>query len=210
MIGGDLLRLLERLFRCLLEPEPAEREGLARADLALADVDDFEAAAAEIAGDAVGIVDARDDAESGQARFLGTGEKLHLDAGDGLDRGDELAAVRGLARRRCRQHVERLDVHLRRQCAEATDRGQSGGDGFGLEPAARLEAARKPAQLLLVEERRRRARQPLVDDETDGIGADVDDGDRPAAIGEPARRLVERAGLRTVGHASGEAWANQS
>ena len=76
MLGGDLLGLLQRLFRRLLEPQPAEREGLADADLALANIDDLEAAAAEIAGDAVGIVDAGDDAESGQPRLLGAGEEL--------------------------------------------------------------------------------------------------------------------------------------
>jgi len=51
--GDDLLRLLQRLLRDVLQREPAERQRLALADVMAADVDQFERAAAEVADDAV-------------------------------------------------------------------------------------------------------------------------------------------------------------
>ena len=104
------------------------------------------------------------------------------------------------------------DVHLRRQRAEAADRRQRRGDRLGLEPAARRQAAGEAAELLLVEQRRRRARQPLVDDETDRVRADVDDGDRAAAVrAGPARLRSGHGHVRSRSwHACGAAWANRS
>ena len=130
----------------------------------------------------------------------------------GLDRGDEFACrstPRAAPRSRARAATRRCICVGQR--AEAADRGQRRGDRLGLEPAARREAAGEPAQLLLVEERRRRAAEPLVDDETDRVRADVDDGDRAAAVGEPAGRAPSR-GLDSgrPGALAGEASANRS
>ena len=99
-------------------------------------------------------------------------------------------ASRGAAVARTWSAAARICVGQR---DEAADGGQRRGDRLGVEPAARGDAAAEAAQLLLVEERRRRAAEPLVDDEADRVRADVDDGDRPAAVGEPAGRLVARA-----------------
>ena len=51
-----------------------------------------------------------------------------------------------------------------------------------------MHLAAEPAQDLFVEERREAARQRLVDDETDRVRADVDDGDRRSGF---ARRMRE-------------------
>ena len=48
-----------------------------------------------------------------------------------------------------------------------------------------LHLAAEAGQHLLVEDRRRRARQPLVDDEAHRVRADVDDRDRRPVV-EPA------------------------
>ena len=115
--------------------------------------------------------------------------RQHVDrnAGDRLDRRDEFRAVRRLARRRRREHMQFLDSDLVGERLEAADRGQRRGDRLRVEPAARRDAAREAAELLLVEERRRRARQPLIDDEPDRVRADVDDGDRPWPLSRPGR-----------------------
>ena len=56
---------------------------------------------------------------------------------------------------------------------------------FGL--SVRKVPKSEAAQRLLVEDRRRRARAAFIDDETDGVGADVDDRDRRADGQSPPR-----------------------
>ena len=51
-----------------------------------------------------------------------------------------------------------------------------------------MHLAAEPAQDLFVEERREAARQRLVDDETDRVRTDVDDGNRRSGF---ARRMRE-------------------
>ena len=81
------------------------------------------------------------------------------------------------------------------QRLEAAHRGQRRGDRRRVEPARRLEPAGQAAQLLLVEQRRRRARQALVDDQPHRVRPDVDDRDRARAV-QPAGRLLGLRGQR--------------
>ena len=60
-------------------------------------VDQFERAAAEIADDAVRLVEARDDAERRKLRLALAGEHLDALAADALGRGDEFGPVVGIA-----------------------------------------------------------------------------------------------------------------
>ena len=65
--------------------------------------------------------------------------------------------------------------------------------GLGREQPGRLHFAAQPAQRLLVEQRGRAAREPLVDDEAHGIRADIDNGEWRTAIetcGSGFRRCV--------------------
>ncbi len=184
-VGDDLLRLLDRFLRPLLEAQPADRKRLALADRIALDVDHLEATAAEVAGDAVRAVNAGDDAERGEPRLLGAGEHVDRHAGDRLDRGDEFAAVRGFARRRRREHVHLLDGKFRRQRLETPDRRKRRGNRLGIQPAARLDAAGKAAQFLLVEERCCRSRQALIGHQPHRVRPDVDHRDRPRAVEAP-------------------------
>ena len=59
-----------------------------------------------------------------------------------------------------------------------------------------VASPRARPRVLLVEERRRRAAQALVDDETDRVRADVDDRDRPGAI-EATRRILDEGSPRS-------------
>ena len=56
----------------------------------------------------------------------------------------------------------------------------------------RDDAAAKTGQHLLVEQHGRRAGDALIDDQADGVRADVDDGQRPAVL-EPALRVCDHA-----------------
>ena len=51
-------------------------------------------------------------------------------------------------------------------------------DGLLAQSAGRGDRAAEPAQHFLVEQRRGRADRPLVDDEADRVGADIDHADR--------------------------------
>ena len=186
-VGGDLLGLLGRAVRGLLQPDAAEREGLAGAGGVAADIDHVDAAAAEVAGDAVRLVEAGDDPLRAQPGFLAAREHRRLGAGDRLDRSDEVRTVGGVADGGGGQHVQGRDAELLDQRGEAANGGQRRGDCRRLEPAARRQAATEAAQLLLVKERRGGAGEPLVDDQADGVGADVDDRNRPAAVETPGR-----------------------
>ena len=81
----------------VLQREAAERQRHAGPDPVPVDVGQLERAAAEIADDAVGLVEAGDDAERGQFRLALAGEDVDLGAADALGLGDEGLAVLGVA-----------------------------------------------------------------------------------------------------------------
>jgi len=68
-------------------------------NLVAAHVDQFERAAAEIADDAVGLVNARDDAERRQPGFHRARQDFDRDAADPFGLGDEVRSVGGVAAR---------------------------------------------------------------------------------------------------------------
>ena len=161
----------------VLQREAAERQRDAAAHAVAVHVDQFERAAAEIADDAVGLVEPGDDAERGILRFLLAGEHLDRLAADALGRLDELRPVLGIAAGGGRHAPQPRDAADVAQRAEAAQRVERLLDRVGGEQAGRLHLAAEAGEDLLVEDRRRRARQPLVDDEPHRVGADVDDGD---------------------------------
>ncbi len=121
------------------------------------DVDHLEAAAAEVAGNAVGVVDAGNNTERGEPRLFGARQHVDRHACDRFDGLDEFGTVRCFARRRRRQHMHLPDAKLTGDRLEAADRSERRGNRLRVEPPARLDAAGETAQLLFVEERRRRA-----------------------------------------------------
>ena len=74
------------------------------------DVDQFQRAAAEIADQAVGLMDARHDAERGQLRFALAGQDLDIRAADALRLRDEFWAVLGIAACRGRDPEHAVDA----------------------------------------------------------------------------------------------------
>ena len=83
-----------------------------------------------------------------------------------------------------------LDAENTRDRPEPRQGGERPLDAVATELPAGADRAAKPTEDLFVEQRRRTADRALVDDEADGVRADIDDADRlqfaePAAI--PAR-----------------------
>ncbi len=158
-------------------------------------VDQFERAAAEVAHDAIGIVNAGDDAERRQFGFARAGENLDLGAADPLGFGDEVGTVLGIAAGRGGDRVDAADLLNPAQRAKAPQRGQRLGDGVCRQQAGALDLAAEPAQRLLVEDRDEAARHPLINDETNRVRTDVDDSDAGGAF---ARPFHSRAPLRRL------------
>ena len=61
----DAFGALQRFLRCILQCQTAERQGYAAVNAVAAHVDQFQRAAAEIADDAVRLVNAGNDAKRG-------------------------------------------------------------------------------------------------------------------------------------------------
>jgi len=76
-----------------------------------AHVDQFERAAAEIADDAVGMMDAGDHAERRQPRLARAGQDLDLYGADALGLRNEVGTVGGVAARGGRDREHAADLH---------------------------------------------------------------------------------------------------
>ncbi|MHC2725751.1 hypothetical protein ACVMGE_008238 [Bradyrhizobium diazoefficiens] len=186
LLAHDTVGALERFVGEVLEREPAERQRHAAAHAVPAHVDQFERAAAEVADDAVGVVDAGNHAERRQPRLARARQDLDLHCADALGLGDEVGAVGGIAAGGGRDREHASDLHHAAQRAESLQRGQRLVDGVGREQARALHLAPEAAQRLLVEDRNEAPRQSLVDDEADRVGTDVDDRDARAALARPS------------------------
>ena len=115
-VAADMAaRLDDRSFGMFRQPDAAERQGDALADLSAGDIDKFERTAAEVADDAVGVVIAADDAERGEIGFLLAGQHAHLLTEDDLGPADEIRTVRCVARCSGRQHENSRGARLRGQ-----------------------------------------------------------------------------------------------
>ena len=112
---------------------------------------------------------------------------------DALGELDEGAAVLGVAACGGRNRQNSLHAHGRAQRPVAFERRQRVLDRVGGKKAGRLHLAAEAAQRLFVEERRRAARERLVDHEAHRVRADVDDGER--------RTVVEASGGVDLGAA---------
>jgi len=92
----DLLGLLDRLRRDVLQREPAQRKRQAGLHPMPLDLGQLERAAAEVADDPVGLVKARHDTERGKFGLALAGEDVDLGATNALGFCDEGLAVLGI------------------------------------------------------------------------------------------------------------------
>ena len=112
-------RLVDLVAGLIDEAQAAERQCRGVVEAVVIDVDDLEAAAAEIAGKTVGIEEAHADAVSGELGFLLARQDLNLGAGSLLGPGDEIVAILRLAHGGGGDGAQVLDLENSRDGAEA-------------------------------------------------------------------------------------------
>src|SRR5260221_486752 len=184
-----------------------ERQGGALADLTEIDGNELDAAAAEIADDAVGLRNPGDDAERREMPLGGAVEDIDGNPAAPRRFGDELAPIARIAHGGGGDDVEPRHPDGARERDEALQILQRRRDGVGIEAARPFEAAAETAQYFLVEQSERRAADAIVDDEPKRIRPDVDDGDATAEShggGDLVRRfgpVVEHQTRRRLGAA---------
>jgi hypothetical protein len=97
LVLHDALGALQGFVRQILQREAAERQRHAAANPVAVHVDQFQRAAAEIADDAVGVVNAGHYAECGQFCLARSRQDLNRNAADAFGLGDEIGTVAGVA-----------------------------------------------------------------------------------------------------------------
>ena len=155
-------------------------------------VDQLQRAAAEIADDAVGVVNAGHDAECGQLCLARARQDLNRYAADAFGLGDEIGTVAGVAAGGGRDRIDAAYLLYPAERAKTPQRRERLCDGIGRQEAGALNLAAKPAQRFLVEDGDETSRHRLIDDETNRVRTDVDNGDAGSAL---SRTLHRRAPL---------------
>ena len=167
----------ERL-RGVHQREAAERQSHALAEIVALHVDQLQRAAAEIADDAVRLDGwpTRRRAPTAPPRACPDSRTMSRPmASRAASRKD--GAILRVARGRGGDDLDVAHAHHLAQRAIAAQRLQRLVDALLRQSAGRDDALAEAAHGLFVEDRRRRARQRLIGDETHRIGADVDNGD---------------------------------
>ena len=159
------------------------------------DVDQLEAAAAQVADDAVRRVEARDHAERRELAPRAAPESSSIG-------WPQAASARGAGRPRRSSASRAAAVASTKNCRRRASSGRARGsaraprapaDRLLVEAPGRRDVAAEAAQHLLVEDRRRRAGEALIGDEAHRVRADIDDGDR---AGRPCSRPCASRRLR--------------
>ncbi len=187
------LGALQRFVRGILQRQASERQRHAAVNAVAANVDQFQRAAAEIADDAVGLVDAGNHAERRQFGLARARQDFDRHGADALCLGDEVGAVGGVAACGGGDRVDVADLHHPAQRVKTPQCRQGLGDGIRRQQAGGLNFAPESAKRLLVEDGNQAPRHQFIDDETNRIRTDVDDRDAGCAF---ARSLHLGGSLR--------------
>ena len=170
----DLTRFFQAAARSVDQAQAAEGKRGGLPGLAVTHVDQLEAAASEITDDAIGAMDAGDDAQGSKLGLLPACEHMNRCIEGALGLRYELRPVLRLARRRRGKDLDPPGADLVEERAKASKRPERPGDGVGGEPPGRGERAPEAAQHLLVEQRARSPGRTLIDDEPNRVRSDVD------------------------------------
>src|SRR5690606_32265524 len=125
--GHELAGLLQRTRSEIGEREAAEGQCLADVHVIAAYLGQFERTAAEIARNAVGLVDAGDHAERGEPGLTLARQDFDRRAADLLGVADEVRAVLRLAYGRSRDHLHIADLDHVAERAKALQRAEGAG-----------------------------------------------------------------------------------
>ncbi len=184
---NDLRGLLEVLAGGIAQGKPAEFKALALPRRIVLHVDEFEAAAAEIARKAIGPIKPREHAKA--ASRASSAPESTVTSACRISRTSAMKAgpFSPGGRRRWRAHRASRPASGRRA------RGSASSGNRLFEPVLWQEAGdrdltAKAAEALFVEHRNGRTRMQVIGDHTHGVRPDIDDRDRPV-VSEPAGRL---------------------
>lgn len=163
--------------RSLGQAQDAQRHGgIGPGEMAAIQGHQFQAAAAQIGDDAIGLGRAAQNAHGGKAGFFLA--RQHGDRGltAFFDLTDELFAIDGVADGGGGQDVQHGHRHGPSQTDEASQAGQGLAAALGVQAPRSAQALAQSADGLLVEDGHRRAGQAVIDHQPDRVGPDVDDG----------------------------------
>ncbi len=188
-ILDDSFGLLDRLAGDVLQRQAAERQRELGAHARAVHVDQFERAAAQVADDAVRLVHAGDHTERGQIGLALARQNLDRRAADALGLANEGVPVARVAAGGGGDRPDLAHMQNVAERAEAAQRIERGIDGVLRQQAGGLHLAAEAGEHFFVEDRGRRPRQPLIDDEAHRVRADIDDGDGRPML-EPALGIM--------------------
>ena len=182
------LRRGNAAFQQLAHRQRTERQADAvGSDAVIQDIRHFQAAAAHVSGQPGGAVETGYHPEGAEIGLLLAAQDACRETGLPGDLGDEIGPVARLPHRLGGERIDPFNAHGLGNGAEPAQGGQGPGDAVRRQrPSARVSLAQL-AERLLVEARKRRPADGIVNDEADGVGADVDDriGGASAAVEAP-------------------------
>ena len=150
-----LFRLLERLAGDVLQGQSAERQRHAAAHARTVHIDQLQRAAAEIADNAVRLVDAGNNAERGEMGFAFSRKDADRRAADPFGLGDKGAAVAGVAAGGGGDRPDPAHMQNVAQGAKAPQRFERGIDRVLRQQPGGLHLPPEAGENLFVENRRR-------------------------------------------------------
>ena len=157
-----------------LKPQPAERQGNARADIVALHIDKFQASATHIAHDPISMMKPGNDGERGAVGFLSAAQHFDVATQCFTNFLQKLRAVFGFTGRGGRDHFQLAHLHLLAQNAKPPHRRQRLIDAVIVQQPGFGNAAAQTAQDFLVEKYRRRPRQSFINDQSNRVGTNVD------------------------------------
>ena len=134
----------------------------------------FQAAATQIADNAVRARNARQDAHGRADRLLRAGQQFDREP-HGLGAGDEVGAIGRIAHRRRGDAAYFRDLHRPAQMRKAADGAQAPLHRFGLDRSGAGERGTQPRHHLFIEQDEGDAARPVIDDQAHAVRSDVDD-----------------------------------
>src|SRR5262249_6856334 len=188
----ESLRFLERLAGDVLERKATERQCYSAAHARAVHVDKLQRTTTEVTDNTVRLVDSGHNSKCSEVSLALPGKYCDCCAANAFGFGNERSAIARVPTCRCGNCPDAPDMQDIAQGAETDQRVERRIDCISRQQAGRLYLAPKPGQNFFIEDRRRRPGQSLVDDQTNRIGTDVDNGDWRTVVESALRRRNNR------------------
>jgi|SRR5215467_1206236 len=156
-------------------------------------IDKLERTATQVADNSIWLMDPGHNAERGEMRLTLSRKDGDIRAADALGLGDKSAAVACVPAGSRSDRPDTTHMQDIAQSAEPPERVESRLDGVSGQQTGRLHLPAEPGKHFFIKDRRRGAGQPLINDKTDRVRTDIDNGDRRTII-EPALRRCDDLG----------------